>query len=79
MNPFQFVLFSLAGCINREQQLVIEYLLEEVKVLKKIPGKDPRFNDRQCKRLAVKAKKIRYAKPKEISNIATPQALLRWF
>ena len=79
MNPYQFVLFSLAGWINREQRSVIEYLQEEVKVLKEIHGKAPRLNDRQRKRLAVKAKKLRYARLKEIANIATPQTLLRWF
>lgn len=70
---------GLAGWINREQQAVFEYLQEEVRVLKQIHGKRPTFNDAQRRRLAAKAKKLRYGKLKEISTIATPQTLLRWF
>ena len=36
MNPMRFILLCLAGWINREQQAVIEYLLEEIRVLKDI-------------------------------------------
>jgi hypothetical protein len=39
VNPIKFILLCLAGWINREQQAVIEYLLEEVRVLKQIHGK----------------------------------------
>ena len=79
MTPMRFILLCLAGWVNREQQAVIEYLLEEIRVLKEIHGKKLRFNDAQRRRLAAKAKKIRYGKLKEIANIATPQTLLRWF
>ena len=79
MNPTKFILLCLAGWINREQQAVIEYLWEEVRVLKEILGKRPRFTDAQRRRLAAKAKKIRFGRLKEIANIATPQTLLRWF
>jgi hypothetical protein len=70
MNPMRFILLCLAGWVNREQQAVIEYLLEEIRVLKEIHGRKPRFNDAQRRRLAAKAKKIRYGKLKEIANIA---------
>ena len=78
MNPTKFILLCLAGWVNREQQAVIEYLGEEVRVLREIHGKRPRFNDAQRCRLAAKAKKIRFGKLREIANIATPQTLLRW-
>ena len=58
---------------------MIEYLLEEIRVLKEIHGKGPQFSDRQRRRFAAKAKKIRHGRLKEIANIATPQTLLRWF
>ena len=45
MNPSKFILLCLAGWINREQQAVIEYLQEEIRMLKEIHGKRPRFND----------------------------------
>ena len=79
MNPMRFILLCLAGWVNREQQAVIEYLVEEIRVLKEIHGKRPQFTDAQRRRLAAKAKELRYGKLKEIVNIATPQTLLRWF
>ncbi|MFT4586593.1 MAG: hypothetical protein ACI9VS_002598 [Candidatus Binatia bacterium] len=36
MNPLKFILLCLAGWIQREQQDVIEYLKEEIRVLKEI-------------------------------------------
>ena len=58
VNHLQFFLLCLAGWVNRNQQNAIEYLQEEVKVLKEQLGKKPRFNDDQRRRLAAKAKKI---------------------
>jgi transposase InsO family protein len=48
-------------------------------MLKEIHVRRPRFNDRQRRRLAVKARKLRFSRLKEIANLATPQTLLRWF
>ena len=79
MNPHNFILLCLAGWINREQQAVIDYLQEEIRILNKIHGKRPRFNDRQRMRLAAKARKLRFSRLKEIANLVTPQTLLRWF
>jgi hypothetical protein len=70
--------FCLAGWINRNQQNVIEYLQEEVKVLKEQLTKTPRFNDEQRRRLATKAKKIGLQRLKEIAAIVTPRTLLGW-
>lgn len=41
MNPFAFMLLCLAGWMNRNQQDVIEYLQEEVRVLKEMLGNPP--------------------------------------
>ena len=60
MDPTKFILLCLAGWLNREQQAVIDYQREEIRVLKEIHGKRPRFNDEQRRRLAAKAKKIRF-------------------
>ena len=78
VNPVQFFLICLAGWINRNQQDVIEYLQEEVKVLREQLGKKPRFNDDQRRRLAVKAKKLGLAGLKHLAAIATPRTLLAW-
>ena len=72
VNPLQFFLLCLAGWINRNQQNAIEYLQEEVKVLKEQLGKKPRFHDDQRRRLALKAKKVGLKGLKEIAAIATP-------
>jgi hypothetical protein len=79
MDAFRLILVSLAGWMNREQQHVIEYLQEEIKVLKE-HQKDRRikFTDEQRARLARKAKCIRFGRLKEIANIVTPQTLLAW-
>ena len=78
MNHLQFFLLCLAGWINRNQQNVIEYLPEEVRVLKEQMGKKPRFNDDQRRRLAAKAKKLGRQRLKEIAALATPRTLLAW-
>jgi hypothetical protein len=79
VDPNKFILHCVAGWLNREQQAVIDYQREEIRVLKRIHGKKPRFNDEQRRRLAAKAKKIRFGRLKEIAYLATPQTLLRWF
>ena len=78
MNHLQFFLLCLAGWVNRNQQNAIEYLQEEVKVLKEQLGKKSRSNDDQRRRLAVKAKKLGLAGFKHLAAIATPRTLLAW-
>ena len=62
VNALQLVLICLAGWLNRNQQLVIEYLQEEVKVLREQLDKKPRFTEDERRRLAVKAQKLRMAR-----------------
>src|SRR6266849_6509976 len=56
MTPLRFLLVCFAGWMNQRQQLVIEYLQEEIRVLQEQLGKQPRFNDDQRRRLAAKGK-----------------------
>lgn len=59
LDPFRLLLVSLAGWLNQRQQDVIDYLLEENRVLREqLGGKRLRFNDDQRRRLAVRAKKL---------------------
>jgi len=44
MNLFAFLVVCVVGWMNRNQQDVIEYLQEEIRVLKELLGKQPRFN-----------------------------------
>jgi putative transposase len=82
MGVFELLLVSLAGWMNQQQQEVIDYLQEEVRVLKEMAkkrgGKRWRFTDDQRSRLARKAKGIRFGRSKEIANLVTPQTLLAW-
>ena len=57
IQPFRLLVIALAGWLNRHQQAVIDYLIEENRVLKdQIEGQRLRFTDEQRMRLAVKAK-----------------------
>jgi len=77
---WKFLLVVLAGWINRHQQDVIEYLLEENRVHKELhSGKRLRFTDEQRRRLAAKAKAIGRGTLKTLDCIVTPDTLLRWY
>ena len=79
MDPGRFILIFLAGWLNRDQQEVIEYLREEIRVLREHVGpKRLRSIDEHRSRLAAKAKKVRFGRLKEIANLVTPQTLLAW-
>ena len=79
MDGFRLMLVSLVGWMNQQQNHVIDYLQEEVKVLQEQRGRSrPRFTDDQRGRLARKAKRIRWGRLKEIVNVVTPQTLLAW-
>jgi len=78
VNALQLLLICLAGWINRNQQNVIEYLQEEVRVLREQLGKRPRFNDDQRRRLAAKAKRIGRDQLQRFASIVMPQTLLDW-
>jgi len=78
VNALQLLLICFAGWINRNQQNVIEYLQEEVRVLREQLGRRPGFNDDQRRRLAAKAKKIGRDQLQRFAPIVTPQTLLDW-
>jgi len=76
MKPLRFVLVSIAGLMNREQQKETEYLRAENGVLRtKVPGKRVRFTQAQRNLLASKAKGIRFSRLKELANAITPESL----
>jgi hypothetical protein len=65
--------------LNRQQQEVIDYLIEENRVLKyQLEGQRLRFNDKQRRRLAVKAKGLGRRLLDELETLVTPDALLAW-
>jgi len=79
LDPFQFVVIAIAGWMNQHQQQVIEYLLEENRVLREqIGSRRMRFNDDQRRRLAVKAKTLGRKLLARVATIVTPETLLAW-
>ena len=79
IHPFQLLVIALAGWLNRHQQAVIDYLIEENRVLKdQLDGPRLRFTDEQRIRLAVKAKVLGRRALDEIETLVTPDTLLAW-
>ena len=79
LHPFQLLVIALAGWLNRHQQAVIDYLIEENRVLKdQLDGQRLRFTDEQRIRLAVKAKVIGRRGLDEIEPLVTPDTLLAY-
>jgi hypothetical protein len=59
LDPFQVVDIAMARWMNQQQHQVIEYVLEENRVLREqIGSRRMRFSDDQRRRLEVKAKRL---------------------
>src|SRR5215510_16294828 len=79
LDPFSFLVISIAGWLNQRQQHVIEYLVEENRILREqIGNRRFRFTDNQRRRLAAKAKRVGRKVLEEIATIVTPATLLAW-
>jgi hypothetical protein len=79
IQPFHLLVIALAGWLNRHQQAVIDYLIEENRVLKdQLEGQRLRFTDEQRIRLAVKAKVLGRRALDELETLVTPDTLLAW-
>jgi len=79
VDPFPFVLITLAGWMNQHQRQMIEYLREENRVLREqLGGRRLRFNDDQRRRLAARAKGLGRKLLREVATIVTPETLLAW-
>lgn len=75
-----FVLLVFAGWVNREQQKVVEYLLEENRILREqLGGRRLRLDDNQRRRLAIKGKAVGSKVLGHIAGIVTPDTILRWY
>ena len=78
--PLAFVVLCFAGWINRQQQAVIDYLLEENRVLRAAHGaRRVRLTDDQRRRLAVKGKVLGRRRLAGVVGIVTPDTILRWY
>ena len=76
----QFLLLTFAGWVNRRQQQVIEYLLEENLVLREqLGGRRLRLTNNQRRRLAAKGKLLGRKLLIKVAGIVTPDTILRWY
>src|SRR2546425_5499323 len=79
LDPCSFLIVAIAGWMNRHQQAVIEYLMEENRVLREQIGRRRmRFDDDQRRRLAAKAKRLGRRLLAQVATIVTPETLLAW-
>jgi putative transposase len=77
--PLQLLLMMFAGWVNRQKQKVIDYLLEENRVLKELhKGMRLRLSDDQRRRLAVKGKTLGRKLLFKFATIVTPDTLIAW-
>jgi putative transposase len=76
----QVLIAMTAGWINRHQQQVIAYLLEENRTLHaKLGGKRIRFTDAERRSLAALAFPIGRKQLKSLATLATPDTLMCWY
>jgi transposase InsO family protein len=79
LTPLQVLLVTLAGWLNRHQQHVIEYLVEENRVLnRQLTGRRLRLTDDQRRRLAAKGRRLGRRVLQQVATIVTPDTILRW-
>ena len=77
--PLLFLIVTVAGWLNRKQVAVVEYLIEENRVLRaQLDGRRLRLTDAQRRRLAVKGKAIGRKALADVASIVTPDTILRW-
>ena len=79
LQPWEFLLFTLSGWMNRYQQRMIDYLIEENRILKgKLRVKRIRFTDDERRRLAVKGKALGRKLLGRVATVVTPDTILAW-
>src|SRR4029450_5168262 len=78
--PLAFFVLLFSGCVNRHQQVVIDYLLEENRVLRPVNGsRRLRLTDDQRRRIAVKGRVLGRRHLAAVAGIVTPDTILRWY
>jgi hypothetical protein len=78
--PLAFLVLVFAGWVNRQQQAIIDYLLEENRILRMAHGsRRLRLTDDQRRRLAVKGNVLGRRRLAAIAGIVTPDTILRWY
>jgi hypothetical protein len=79
-SPLTFFLLLFSGWIHRHQQAVIDYLIEENRVLRAVNGsRRLRLTDDQRRRLAVRGHVLGRRHLAAVAGIVTPDTILRWY
>ncbi len=80
LHPWQFFILAVAGWINHHQQEIIDYLIEENRVLQgQLRGRRLRLTDGERRRLAVKGKALPRSVLETVATIVTPDTILSWY
>jgi hypothetical protein len=75
--PLQVLLVTLAGWVNRHQQHVIEYLVEENHILQEqVKGRRLGLTDDQRRRLAATGRRLGRRVLRQVATIVTPDTIL---
>jgi hypothetical protein len=70
----------VSGWVNRQHQEVIDYLLEENRILRAAHApRRLRLTDDQRRRLAVKGKMLGRRRLADVAGIVTPDTILLWY
>jgi putative transposase len=78
-SPLHFLILAVAGCLNRHQQRILDYLREENRVFKQqLCGRRLRLTDDQRRRLAVKGEVLGRKLLGEYVSLVTPYTILGW-
>src|SRR5262245_57638946 len=78
--PLRLLLVTLAGWVNRHQQHVIDYLVEENRALREqLRGRRVQLTDDQRRRLAAKGQRLGGRVLTHVATIVTPDTILRWY
>jgi hypothetical protein len=79
LDPFRFLIISLAGWINEQQQYANDYLREENRELRaRLGNRRLRLTDDQRRSLAGKAVLLGRKLLADVATIVTPATLLNW-
>ena len=79
-DALHFLIFTVAGWLNRHQEDLIDYLREENRVLREqLGGRPLRLTDAQRRRLAVRGRKLGRRVLTQVAGIVTPDTILRWY
>src|SRR3989442_12862361 len=79
LSPLRLLQVAPGGWVNRHQQLVVEYLVEESRILKEqLKGRRVQVTDDQRRRLAAKGRRLGRRVLRQVATIVTPDTILRW-